>query len=258
MCECHWASHPSHFSHANGECHFSHAVLVHLNLTSKSKWSQRLSSRAPRGQLKKNTHTHSFRNADANVYPAWWRDFVHCLILMNKRSCKQPCILCDSWENALMNSGERSQRWLAGSPASPGCLTEDQRKCVLSSLTFSTSVNMGFFEDFHIWKPITWDSVPSLVLLQGLKCLLLFTFPKKHTPTWIISAAACIKPELPKVCYLYDFLELVFLKPSWNHKWRRLTTSLITEMSWGCGVRCIRETQLRGITCVWNPVNLFI
>lgn len=37
-----------------------------------------------------------------------------------------------------------------------------------------------------------------------------------------------------------------------------LLDTLITEMSSGRGVRCIRETELRGITGVWTPVNLFI
>lgn len=37
-----------------------------------------------------------------------------------------------------------------------------------------------------------------------------------------------------------------------------LLDTLITEMSSGRGMRCIRETELRGITGVWTPVNLFI
>lgn len=37
-----------------------------------------------------------------------------------------------------------------------------------------------------------------------------------------------------------------------------LPDTLITEMSSGQCVRCIRETELRGITGVWTRVNLFI
>lgn len=37
-----------------------------------------------------------------------------------------------------------------------------------------------------------------------------------------------------------------------------LLDTLITEMSSGRGMRCISETEPRGITGVWTPVNLFI
>lgn len=139
---------------------------------------------------------------------------------------------------------------LAGRPDSPGCFAEDQRektrKCVPASA-----------DKTDLWCRFMFVKSNMCGLPLPLRCHDVKKKEKKKTAQDDIHQSVQ-RLSSQRLCYLYDFLSPLSLKPCWNRKWRRLPTlSLLITDELGPGYEMHYEAELRGITGVWT-VNLYI